>query len=849
MKTTGMERSRYSMVALATLCVASPVVYAEGEGSGIPQIVVTAERREAAAQDVGQAIVPVTSDALDRFRIESIADLTILAPNFLPPGGALPQPSLRGVSSDVFTTGVESGLALHINGVYVPQFGIANNDFFDMEAIEILYGPQGTLFGRATNGGIFNFITKKPGDEQELEAEAEFNSLNQLRVKAIYNAPALMDGKLRLRLAAMHEVPDDSFEATGPNGFQQDLSSSLSGHGTSVRFSAALDFTESLTAEAIFQYIYDDTPGAPIRQLGDFTTYPAPVAATGFPVNVNGPGSGMLDAFGRYSQFLNGGGISPDYTGTSGFLDICSDAVNAAAGLASCAAIWGPATPNPSDPSKIGLNRPQFQESENIFSMIRLTWDIGENHSLTSTSSFQDLNYRFGRDDDQSTLDAKFQQFTNPQTTYGQELLLTGTVGRFDYVVGANYTYDEQPNFDSENFNYQILSESQFYNVFNFDFSLDKPMGVAYSADTPIFTAKSDVTTKYIGIFGNVDIRLTERLTVSGGLRYSETRRRFQEDTRAIAILTCAAPELAFFGLSCAAFPFVGLNPATDVFRFNFANIRDVRQNYDSITWTASAKYDATDNTLVYARVSQAEQHGGIHFVTEPWDSEKITAYELGSKSLTLDDRLLVNTSVFYYDYNDKFLDLPAPIGLNGGVTNVPSARVFGGELAVIARPKPELQIAGSLGYLNAEYDDTFISRDDGVAPDCPINGSDCLGTDVDLDGLSLARSPKFTIAFSVTYDLDLGWGIFSPQIEHRWQDELFYSQFENPLDRQGAYHLTNIRLRLTLSEEKAWFEAYCNNLQNNDDIVTNLEGRSAVRQVFLAEGRHCGGRVGVRFF
>jgi iron complex outermembrane receptor protein len=176
----------------ATLAILSTAAMAQGTAT-IDEIIITAEKREATAMDSALAVSAFDQTTLNRLGVTKVEDLTQLVPNFkfgdlnLGFGGA--QLTIRGISNDAITNDGDPSIALHMDGVYMPRISSGNAVFYDVERVEVLRGPQGTLYGRNTTSGTVNIIPRRPSAEKGFEGEITGGSDALVAVKGAFNIP------------------------------------------------------------------------------------------------------------------------------------------------------------------------------------------------------------------------------------------------------------------------------------------------------------------------------------------------------------------------------------------------------------------------------------------------------------------------------------------------------------------------------------------------------------------------------------------------------------------------------------------------------------------------------------
>ncbi|TQV78170.1 TonB-dependent receptor [Exilibacterium tricleocarpae] len=214
-------------LCMALLSVMTQGAYSDGEELALEEVVVTAERRSENIQDIPASVSAITGDAAERLGIKDVNDLQ----NFIP-GLTIKSQSkgntafnIRGVGETNDDISVESGVGVFIDDIYLPRMAASGGALFDLERIEVLRGPQGTLYGRNTAGGSINFITKKPSDYFEGKVSAELGDRNIHNVKAYISGP-LVDDKLSGKFSFVSEDAD---------GYMKNVKSGQKGNGEHVR--------------------------------------------------------------------------------------------------------------------------------------------------------------------------------------------------------------------------------------------------------------------------------------------------------------------------------------------------------------------------------------------------------------------------------------------------------------------------------------------------------------------------------------------------------------------------------------------------------------------------------------
>jgi len=234
------------------------------------------------------------------------------------------------------------------------------------------------------------------------------------------------------------------------------------------------------------------------------------------------------------------------------------------------------------------------------------------------------------------------------------------------------------------------------------------------------------------------------------------------------------------------------------------------KQDDEWRAWTPKfgIDYRIAEDKLLYLTATRGFKSGGFNFSTfqGSFDPEYVWAYELGLKSDWLDGRLRVNTSVFYYDYSDLQIQgfYVPPDGTAPGVqiTNAASAEIKGVEIEMLAQPTEALTLGANFSYLDAAYGDYVTART--AAPDVPV----------DVTGNRLNNAPEWMANLYAQYTVPLGSaGRISFRGEYRWQDDIFYTVFNDPAVGQDSYGLADAMIYWESANEQWKISVYGRNL------------------------------------
>jgi len=443
---------------------------AEQDGSTIEEVVVTAQKRSENLHDVPVAVTAFTAAAIADKRIERLSDLNNMAPNVRISGGdaaANPKMFIRGVGLSDFNPTSASAVGVYADGVYIGSPFATLGSFFDLGQIEVLRGPQGTLYGRNTTGGAISVTSNKPTMTPTADVGLEYGRFNSVVANAAVGGPIIAE-KLAFRLAGQY-ITDDGNTVNEVNGHR--LNDADRG-----AFRASVLFTPDEDDEALLEFNrYANRGGT--RQAKSRPLFPATAQATG---------SDGLCAPGYY------------YSGQ------CTD-------------IAGFSEPS-SDPFKVSSNVEGKDRVDYWSTSLNYTHHFGD-ISLVSISAFQNVHRNAVENSDANPLDVLANHFVGYQKEYSQELRLQSDAGPAKWVVGAFYMRDELKN----NSTFDILRVFRPFFV-----SPSNPNGASPDDSVVFLRYRYNQTTDTYALFGQLDYSLTDRLTATVGLRYSADHKTFR---------------------------------------------------------------------------------------------------------------------------------------------------------------------------------------------------------------------------------------------------------------------------------------------------------------------------------
>ena len=764
---------------------------------GLEEIIVSGERRNEDLQDSPTSISAFSAEDLANRGITSFNNLQYSVPSLFS-GGGLTRITLRGVGSEIVGPGIDPGFAVYFNGVYSARETTGLFGYFDIQQVEVLRGPQGMLGGRNSTGGSVNVTTARPEPEFGGEADLEYGRFDSVLLRGYVNVP-LVDDKLSSRIAFLRQSQDGSMEINGPGNHQRlnDIDT------TSVRASLRWEPSDDLTFDLIGSYFHTAGNGPGIKFSGPYFSPPSLFRGLGF-------------------------GFGLDYEGT-------------APQLFAPARPRDVAEPNPDNPYEGTANEPQSQRGKVWTATLIGEW-LQDDWRLVSTTGYQQTDYHIHRDQDTSSLAIQVLDLYDESIQVSQDFVGNSTGdGPFDWTLGANYQWDKTPLTRVYVSDAQNTAATPAFRLIPRLLGItlvegcDAVTGTGCPNDKLVRVPRLDfvdasvkVHNHVAGVFGHVAWKqwpweaLDERLTLSAGVRFSYTHRKWQDDSvfqsfvgflRGLPV----SPPPAF------AFPSQGLQ----LLQVG----EDLSHSWKAVTWKTGLDYRLDDEHLLWTSVGTGERAGGFNFTAAgPFDEERILAVEAGSKNQFLDNRLRLNVTAFWYDWDNPQISQRTdsiPV-----TTNAPGATSYGIEAEAEWLATDEILVNASFGWLESYYDEHLLSEDstqvDLTGPPTQLPEE----LPVDLYHNRMPRSPRFTASFGAQYSLDLGrYGSLIPRVDFYYRDWITFRQFDNDLDEQPSYTRTDVRLTWLSENQKVWLAFWARNLE--DEVVkTNQEIQNDIYRV-----------------
>lgn len=759
---------------VATICsvmalTAAGHVHAQGTARDLPsvedveEIVVTAQKRLQNAQDVGISIAVVDPTQLRDMAITSPTAIADGIPSLRidSPGPVNATYNLRGVSTRDINPHNEGAVAFFNDGVYISSGQATTSPLFDLERIEVLKGPQGTLFGRNATGGLIHVISRTPSREFDAYAQATGGSYNQ------YGFEGAMGGPLSESLAgrlSLFTNQRDGF-ITNQNGPDQEGLESYAGR-------AQLLFQPSEELDVLFSGRYSTYQPQPAR---GYDSKPLIVDASGA---ARAPTSQAEYAAYCTSLFAGVGGVPNGVTvappgalqrGNCFFAQPSTDTLTTSANNSS-------------------------YSNDYAAGSVTVDWRFSETVSLTSISDFQDFTSDYLFDVDGSPLQLFNLAASSDIVQYSQELRLNGDAGSVRWTAGVYY----------------LGIEGDFVGTFD---TLNNPAFLSIAQVAPYAVD----TRSYAG-FAHVEYDFLPKWTVIVGARWTEDEKELRQQPSQCTDLSG--------GALCSLYANV-LFPGTLAFAGYQGKI-------DKGDWAGKLmlNWKPADGQLVYAGVNRGNKVGSFNagpglLISPnqvPYDNEVLTSYEIGVKSTLPGDAVIVNGSVFYYDYQDYQTYSVLNAALQVFNTD---ATVEGAEIEITARPIERVTLKLSTTFVEAVQTDLVTAT--GVR-------------DVRMPG-----APKWSAYASTRYDWPVSFGSFDVMLDGAYVGERS-SDAQDPVAlRSPSYVRANASVGFESPSNQWNVRAWVKNFTDRDvlNFTANLAVIDGGYELIWEEGRTYGMSVG----
>lgn len=792
-----LRRAVVGALALVTLPALGQQAAEPQESRTIDTIIVTAQKREQSLQDVPIVVTAVSEQLLKDTGVKDIKDLTILTPGLLvtsTSNESITTARIRGIGTVGDNAGLESSVGVVIDGVYRPRNGVGFGDLGELERIEVLKGPQGTLFGKNTSAGVINVVTKRPSFDFGADVELTAGDYGAMEGAASITGPFSESVAGRLYVASRERDGFlDVVRGPGPRTEDEDVDRKF----TTARGQLLIKPSDSLD----------------IRLTADYTDRDENCCAA--PQVVLSPNAGAITVL---------------------------------------TAIGGPNSfRNPADPfDRVAYsNRSTKQEVTDKGVSMELNWDLAGGATVTSITAWRNWETINGQDADFTTADILYR---NPDGNFGnefkqlsQELRLAGESDKLSWLVGLFYANEDLDSRD------QLILGNDFQRYFiGLTGGPTSPLLGLPAGAYPGGGATRDLyeqESKNWALFTNNSIHFTDALELTLGLRYTDESKDLDSHymnehggAGCAALRSPAFQALQRIALGLAGTPqqqasiqqLYGIGCSVTYADPIYNDVR-TSQSLDEEEWSGTAKvsYRFTEDVMSYLSYAKGYKAGGFNLYRErnglfflpvggitlpngvhldgpsvdadtKFGKETVDSYELGVKTEWAGNSLLVNGAVFYQDYTD--FQLNTFTGLQFIVTSLPQVVSQGVDVDFVwFTPLKQLSFQGGVTYAETTIED--FGGPANLAFFRPERKDD-----------TLSFAPKWSSSLSATYEQPIGSSLLMrANIGARYTSEYNTGSNLDPRKMQDAMTLVNARLGFGAADEKWMVELWALNVTDEE--------------------------------
>jgi iron complex outermembrane receptor protein len=781
--------------ALICGCYATTVEAQTAGANSVQEIVVTAQKREQRLQDVPVAVTVLNTQQLQQAGVRSVKDLTNLASglNATTNGSeATTTVRIRGIGTVADNAGLEDAVGLYIDGVYRPRNGVGFNNLGELADVEVLKGPQGTLFGKNTVSGVVQVSTQRPSFTFGGQAEVTLQNYNGYGVSLSATGPLLgdvlagriffadneRDGYLPVVQSPSTHIPDQNDEHM--HTFRGQL---LYVPNSKVDVNFIADYTERNDHCCVAVNFLNGAPAALQSEIFP-GSLPNPVSPTNMTAYLNDSDV----------EHIREGGLSAQVNWTTPWLN---------------------------------------------------------NAKFTSITAYRDWRDVSGADADATLADLLVEPPTDLQEfqQFSEELRYSGEAGPLSWQVGAFFGHEKLDvdiplNYGADLGTYLAVLTGGNGPLASGTYN---PPGGAY----PTGEGSNDhyrQEENSESIYTQDDFRVTDKLTLTGGIRFTAEHKSLlslfnNNDTSG----TCQHFEAIAAGLGLAL---TKANLGTDCFVVPGFKGLTTHQSLDenAVTGTFKATYKFSDTMMAYASYSRGNLVGGFNLAevttavgsnpnasltpdpNTAFPAEGVDSYEVGSKLQFFNRRLLISGAIFYQDYTN--FQLNAFTGTQYIETTIPEAISVGAELEAYYRVTPDLTV--NAGITNADTYYPNSQENQAALGNNTVGSASYQATPLfRLPGSRLSYAPLWSLVAGVNYDHPVFSGYkvtFSS--DAKYQSEYSTGSDHDPVKRQDGFAIFNGRVGFGTADGRWIVEAWATNLFDKQYKQTSYD---AVFQTFSA--------------
>lgn len=769
-----------------------------GTQAMLEEVIVTAQKREENLQDVGLSVQSLSGEAMKNLGIRDVDRLELVTPGVtFGAYGNDAKIAIRGTNSNNTFADNSSIAGMFVDGVYKPRASQQTRPFFDIERLEVLKGPQGTLYGRNTFGGAINVYTNDPNfEETAAEIEVTRSRYDAWDFQGFANIP--VNDQLAVRVAAITTRSDGHIENTAGRNM-----GILDRQG--IRFKALWVPTSKFDVTLRLENIEENG------------TTPGVFSATGRcrPVTADG----LTDVEG---EFLDCNNPRPGSAGTPPWPAFGADTIS----------------------------RSFMPDGAVTETNVTLTanWAL-ENFDIKSISSYTDYEALLGDDGDFSAVRNRREWMDERAESWTQEVqLLSSGAGPLQWVTGAYYSNDEL-FFQFSTFDISIDDDSVRPRIplpggGTEPVLLGTPLVSGDVNPNAPFARPHTIEIDTFGLFAEFTYSVMPELRLIAGARGN------YEDKDLVGASnfsgTAGNRPVEFVPFTAQNIP----DTPDEAFVTDFSRPGTTRvdEAFDEVTWRAGVEYDLSQDVMTYFTWSTGFLSGALSANGTVTDQQESEAFEFGVKGRFLNGRLTANLAAYYNEFTNLATQIQNTLPSGTVVTDT----INGGEIEASGLEFETALLVGdsftitfNSSYMDAEYG-TFGSSN----PFQLVNGQ--RQAFVDLEGETPPWSPEFTATLMGSYSISLGnYGTLTPSINSYYTDGYSVNGFnlpDIPGSVQDSYTKTDFRIGWQSLSEKFHVEAFVENIEDEDVLQRTQIGGDDLLQTTFGFPRNYGVTFGYRF-
>lgn len=662
------SRNQCLRAAGAAIALCTALASAHSQAQALEEVIVTATKREQNIQDIPVTVTAISAMEIQEAGINDISDVSQIVPSLTVSSNISPFSTgirIRGIGTTQLDPSLEASVAFILDGVFMGRSGLGMSDLTDIERIEVLQGPQGTLYGKNSNAGVISVITRQPNIE-EIEGYIEASVGDYDLQKYVGSASGPLTDTVAYRLSGQWHEHDGWLKSdTG-----DDLNAV---EDWNVMGKLLWEPTDALSLLLSASHVERDTSCC----AGDSTQTAAitdELVRQGLPVPNN-------DAF----DYKNNADIDSSF-------ELNADAINL--------------------------------KIDNEFNSV----------TLSSLTAWNDYDTQGSSDAERSQLDVL--GIVNNKFTgelFSQEFRLTSSLnGPWQYLAGVYYTDEKLTQKDDGNGLVRVGADIVSVGIAQ----TGSPLFRLVAAEGDTVFIDSTWNNETFAVFGQTTYSFSETWEATLGLRYTSEEK-----------------EADLFSEPFSTAPLFGTGNSLMEIAYGYVD-DSFKRSSDDVTGLVSLSYFVAQDTMLFASVSTGSKSGGFNGgagtgVPREYDDETTSNFELGVKSQLFENRLQLNATVFYTEFDDLQYLAQNPSGVGTFVDNG-DAETQGVDMEFSAAPWPFLRLSGGLQYLDAKYTSGQLYD----------------------QGLDVSHAPDWSGALASTLLLPLGDGIAYLRGDYSFMDD-----------------------------------------------------------------------------